>query len=92
MNPKFADLLIGGSRFRQIPCELSQEKRCESSEDWLLSGRMSLPELAPDTIETSRQYLLRLDDGRQGLIELVSLVSIDHHVEADFRPSAKKPR
>ena len=42
-------------------------------------------------LELERQYLLRIDDGREGLVELTSLQPADGDLLADFRPRAVSP-
>ncbi len=93
MTTATGELLIGGSRLRKLQCELEQENRDEKGTSWLLTGRISLPPGDGDSLQVARQYLLRLDDGRQALVELVKVTPVDpQHVEADFRPCTCKPR
>lgn len=93
MTTATGELLIGGSRLRKLQCELEQENQAEQGSNWLLAGRISLQPGDGDSLQIARQYLLRLDDGRQGLVEVVKVTPVDpQHVEADFRPCTGKPR
>ncbi len=82
------ELLIGGMALRQLQGELDREEPARDSSAWLLSGKLRLSSRHGGQLELERQYLLRIDDGREGLVELTSLQpnENDGHLLADFRP------
>jgi hypothetical protein len=84
------ELLIGGMALRQLQGELDKEEPARDSSAWLLSGKLRFSSRHGGQLELERQYLLRIDDGREGLVELTSLKSEDNDGEllADFRPKA----
>jgi hypothetical protein len=82
------ELLIGGMALRQLQGELEQEEPARNSSAWLLSGRLRFSAQHGSQLELERQYLLRIDDGREGLVELTSLTSADGDLLASFRPRA----
>ena len=84
------ELLIGGMALRQLHGELEREEPTRNSSAWLLSGRLRFSAQHGGQLELERQYLLRIDDGREGLVELTSLTSTDGDLQADFRPRAMK--
>jgi hypothetical protein len=73
---------------RQLQGKLDKEEPARDSSAWLLSGKLRLSSRHGGHLELERQYLLRIDDGREGLVELTSLKSEDGDGEllADFRP------
>ncbi|HTQ39853.1 MAG TPA: hypothetical protein VMJ32_12565 [Pirellulales bacterium] len=86
------ELLIGGLALRQLHGELDREEPALNSSAWLLSGKLRLSAQHGSQLELERQYLLRIDDGREGLVELTSLTPADGDLEADFRPRSVAPR
>jgi hypothetical protein len=86
------ELLIGGMALRQLHGELEREEPARDSSAWLLSGRLRFAAQHGGQLELERQYLLRIDDGREGLVELTSLTSTDGDWQADFRPRAMPRR
>jgi hypothetical protein len=82
------ELLIGGMALRQLHGELEREEPTRNSSAWLLSGKLRLAAQHGTQLELERQYLLRIDDGREGLVELTSLTDDDGDLLADFRPRA----
>jgi hypothetical protein len=86
------ELLIGGMALRQLHGELEREEPTRNSSAWLLSGRLRFSAQHGSQLELERQYLLRIDDGREGLVELTSLTSDEGDLLADFRPRAMPRR
>jgi len=86
------ELLIGGLALRHVRGELEREEALTDSSCWLLSGKLKVSEQHQDQLELARQYLLRVDDGREGLVELTSVTESDEGLEADFRPRSTPPR
>lgn len=80
------ELLIGGMALRHLQGELEQEEPSASSRGWLLAGKLHVSTLDATQLELERQYLLKLDDGREGLVELTRLSAGDGDLLADFRP------
>ena len=86
------DLLIGGMRLRHLQCSVEDEQPTGDSTDWLLAGHLHLTPQYQQQLRLERQYLLQLEDGREGLIEIVEFTPGEEEVLAGFRPLAKKPR
>jgi hypothetical protein len=86
------ELLIGGMALRQLQGELESEEPAGNSSAWLLSGKLRVSAQHGSQLELERQYLLRIDDGREGLVELTSLTSTDGNLLADFRPRSRITR
>ena len=84
------ELLIGGMALRQLHGELEREEPAADSHDWLLYGQLRVSPDTGDQLQLERQYLLKIDDGREGLIELTNLTSENGDLRADFRPHAHK--
>ncbi|HZZ27536.1 MAG TPA: hypothetical protein VFE46_05965 [Pirellulales bacterium] len=82
------ELLIGGMALRQLQGRIEQEEQAVNSRAWLLSGKLRLSSQHGSQLELERQYLLRIDDGREGLVELTRLTPTEGDLEADFRPRA----
>jgi hypothetical protein len=82
------ELLIGGLALRQLRGELEHEEPSRNSSSWLLSGKLRFSAQHGSQLELERQYLLRIDDGREGLVELTSFTTTDGDLLADFRPRA----
>jgi hypothetical protein len=82
------ELLIGGMALRHLQGELEKEEPTRNSSAWLLAGKLRLSSQHGGQLELERQYLLRIDDGREGLVELTSLKDSDGDLLADFRPRA----
>jgi len=80
------ELLIGGMALRQLQGELEQEDPLTDSSCWLLSGKLRMSAQQGGQLELKRQYLLKVDDGREGLVELTSMSATDGDLVADFRP------
>jgi hypothetical protein len=80
------ELLIGGMALRQLQGKLEQQEQATNSTTWLLSGKLRFSSQHGNHLELARQYLLRIDDGREGLVELTKLTSTDGDLEADFQP------
>jgi hypothetical protein len=80
------ELLIGGMALRHLQGELEKEELAVNSSAWLLAGKLRLSSQHGGQLELERQYLLRIDDGREGLVELTSLTSSESDLLADFRP------
>jgi hypothetical protein len=82
------ELLIGGMALRHLQGELERLEPAVNSSAWLLAGKLRLSSEHGGQLELQRQYLLRLDDGREGLVELTSLKSSenDGNLLADFQP------
>jgi hypothetical protein len=57
-----------------------------------LSGRLHFSSKDGGQLELERQYLLRIDDGREGLVELTSMSTSEGDLSADFRPRRVLPR
>lgn len=88
-----AELLIGGLALRHLQGELEKEEPpSRDSSAWLLSGKLRLSSQHGGQLELERQYLLRIDDGREGLVELTSLKPTEGDLEADFRPRTIVPK
>jgi hypothetical protein len=85
------DLLIGGMALRDLHGELEQEQASDLR-DWLFAGRVHVPPHQGKQLELERRYLLKLKDGREGLVELTRLSAGDGDLIADFRPRTAKPR
>ena len=85
------ELLIGGMALRHLHGEIEREERSASSSTWLLSGRLHFSSDDGGRLELERQYLLRIDDGREGLVELTSMSANDGDLLADFRPRRVLP-
>jgi hypothetical protein len=83
-------LLIGGMALRQLQGEIDQEEPVTGSGTWLLSGKLHLATEHGNQLELERQYLLKIDDGREGLVELTNLSEADGDLQADFRPRAPR--
>jgi hypothetical protein len=86
------DLLIGGVSLRDLHGELEQQEQASDSRDWLLAGQMHVPPDQGKQLELERQYLLKLKDGREGLVELTRLWPGDGELLADFRPRTARPK
>jgi hypothetical protein len=88
------ELLIGGLALRQLHGELDREEPALNSSAWLLYGKLRLSSQHGGQLELERQYLLRIDDGREGLVELTSLIPDDSEGDllADFRPRSITPK
>jgi hypothetical protein len=86
------ELLIGGMALRQLHGELEREEQTTNCNSWLLSGRLHVSPQDGNQLELERQYLLRVDDGREGLVELTNLQQADGDLLADFRPRGNLPR
>ena len=88
------ELLIGGMALRHLQGELEREEPARDSSAWLLAGKLRLSSRHGCQLELERQYLLRIDDGREGIVELTSLKSDDSAGDllADFRPRVIAPR
>jgi len=86
-------LLIGGMALRQLQGELEKAEPAHGS-TWLLAGKLRVSSRHSCQLELERQYLLQVDDGRQGIVELTSLTSDDSDGDllADFRPRPIAPR
>ncbi len=87
-------LLIGGMALRQLQGELEKAEPARGSTSWLLAGKLRVSSRHSCQLELERQYLLQVDDGRQGIVELTSLTSDDSDGDllADFRPRPIAPR
>jgi hypothetical protein len=87
---RHGELLIGGMALRHLQGELERMEPATNSTAWLLAGKLRLSSQHGGQLELERQYLLRIDDGREGLVELISLRSdeSDGDLLADFRPRA----
>jgi hypothetical protein len=85
------ELLIGGMALRHLHGELEREEPTTNSTNWLLSGKLHVPAREGTQLELERQYLLRIEDGREGLVELTSLAPANNDMEASFRPRARSP-
>jgi hypothetical protein len=83
-----AELLIGGMALRHLQGELEKEEPACDSSAWLLAGKLRLSSQHGGQLELERQYLLRIDDGREGLVELTNLTPTDGDLLADFQPRA----
>ncbi len=86
------ELLIGGLALRHLHGELDKEEALTDSSCWLLSGKLRMSEQHQNQLELRRQYLLRVDDGREGLVELTNVIESDEGLEADFQPRANTPK
>ena len=81
------ELLIGGLALRHLHGELQREELAANSHDWLLYGQLHVSVKHGSQLELRRQYLLKIDDGREGIVELTSLTPADGDLLADFRPT-----
>jgi hypothetical protein len=86
------ELLIGGMALRHLHGELEQEEPLTDSSCWRLAGKLRVSPQHQSQLELQRQYLLKIDDGREGLVELTSVTQSDDALEADFRPRSLPPR
>ena len=86
------DLLIGGSTLRSLRGELEDERPLSGSQDWSFVGRLDVPNRQASSLQLERQYLLKLSDGREGLIQLISLTPLANGLLARFRPCLRRPR
>jgi hypothetical protein len=86
------ELLIGGMALRHLHGELEQEEPLTDSSCWRLAGKLRVSPQHQNQLELQRQYLLKIDDGREGLVELTSVTQSDNALEADFRPRSLPPR
>jgi len=86
------DLLIGGMSLRNIHGELEQEEQAADSRHWFLSGQVRVPSERAESLELQRGYLLKLSDGREGIVELTRLSPDNGDLLAEFRPKTVKPR
>lgn len=77
---------------RDLHGELEQEEQESDSRDWLLAGRVLVPPHQGKQLELKRRYLLKLKDGREGLVELTRRSAGDGNLLADFRPRTARPR
>lgn len=84
------ELLIGGMALRHLHGEIEREEPANNSSTWLLSGRLRFSSEDGGRLELQRQYLLRIDDGREGLVELTSMSANDGDLLANFRPRARR--
>jgi len=80
------DLLIGGMSLRHLHGELEQEEPAADSQVWLLAGQVHVSPQQARQLALQRRYLLKLADGREGLVELTRLSSADGEMLVDFRP------
>ncbi len=81
------ELLIGGMALRHLHGELMREEPAANSHSWLLYGQLHVSVNHGSQLELRRQYLLRIDDGREGIVELTSLTPAGGDLLADFRPT-----
>jgi hypothetical protein len=86
------ELLIGGIALRHLEGELEQEEPLTDSTCWRLAGKIKVSQQHQDQLELKRQYLLRVDDGREGLVELTSVKESVEGLEADFQSRSLPPR
>jgi hypothetical protein len=88
------ELLIGGMALRHLQGELDRLEPAINSSAWLLAGKLRLSSEHGGQLELQRQYLLRIDDGREGLVELTNLSSSesDGNLLADFQPRKVAPQ
>jgi hypothetical protein len=82
------ELLIGGMALRHLHGELMREEPAANSHSWLLYGKLHVSVNHGSQLELRRQYLLKIDDGREGIVELTSLTPTEGALLADFRPLA----
>jgi len=81
------ELLIGGMALRHLHGKLEQEEPLTDSKSWRLAGKMTVAREHQHQLEVQRQYLLRVDDGREGIVELTRLQESVEGLEADFHPT-----
>ncbi len=86
------ELLIGGMALRHLHGELEQEEPLTDSSCWRLAGKLKVSDKHQSQLELERQYLLRVDDGREGMVELTRVTESDEGLEADFRPRSLPPQ
>jgi hypothetical protein len=90
MSEFHGDLLIGGSTLRKLHGELEVEQPLSGSRNWSFVGRLDVPNQQAKGLQLERQYLLKLSDGREGLIQLISLTPLEEGLLAKFRPCARR--
>jgi hypothetical protein len=91
MHHRFRGTLsIGGMQLRDVCGELEEERRQTHSQEWRLSGRVSLKRSQLDFFQAGRTCRLELDDGRAGQVVLEHLAPGLDALVARFRP--RQPR
>lgn len=96
MREFVGDLLIGGMRLERLRGELLEESPQPGSRDWVLSGRLQLPDEKLPSLQLHRQYRLLLADGRAGQVLLVNITRANGdsagYLLAEFQPQqARQP-
>jgi hypothetical protein len=90
MHDFHGDLLIGGMTLHDLHGDLEQESLAANSHDWLLAGHILVPKQQVDQLVLRRLYLLKLEDGREGLVELTRLAPGNGQLLADFQPHPRE--
>jgi hypothetical protein len=86
------ELLIGGMALRHLHGELDQEEPLTESKCWRLAGKVTVSREHQHQLELQRQYLLRVDDGREAIVELTRVQESVEGLEADFHSRPTHPR
>ncbi len=85
MNRFHGDLLLGGVRLRELDGEI-EEDLCVDEELW--SGKFRIGREQQSLVEVGRPYLLILDDGRSGRVEVTGIDGAlgEDAAVVEFRP------
>ena len=85
MNRFHGDLLMGGVRLRELDGEIDEVVH---GDDELWSGRFRVDRKQQSLFEIGRPYLLVLDDGRSGQVEVTNITGEEDReaVLIRFRP------
>ncbi|MDX1948196.1 MAG: hypothetical protein SFU86_22590 [Pirellulaceae bacterium] len=91
MHEFHGDLLIGGIRLKQVHGQLETEDHPPGSHKWQLAGHLHLSPEQSALLETDRQYLLVLEDGRSGAVVLSRIAPEEKDaLLVDFEPSCER--
>ena len=81
-------LLMGGWILRHVQGELDEESPASDSEEWLLTGRLTIGPDDGRQLQLDRMYRLELDDGRAGQVVVSQIEAADEtQVFAQFHPT-----
>ena len=83
------DLLLGGARLRAVDGRITEYPAGHKA---VWTGEFRLTEDQADQVEVGRHYLLILDDGRDGKIELTDLAADQEGTAVARFATPKRPK